>query len=169
MPEDEWSPIGNVEILIEEDGWHTFDIENLAYRAFNAALCVANISRQPYEISLLACNDARIRELNAQFRNRNEPTNVLAWPAGEYVSTNEKSSDDEAKFLGDIAIAWETFQKEANLHDKPLSDHFCHLIIHGCLHLLGYRHNLDIFAQEMIKIEIKALDLLDISNPYGEV
>jgi probable rRNA maturation factor len=70
--------------------------------------------------------------------------------------------------LGDIIVAFETTAAEAVGQGKPLADHFCHLIVHGMLHLLGHDHQTDIMANAMEALEIKVLAGLDITNPYDD-
>ncbi len=107
------------------------------------------------ELSLVLADDAFIQNLNHQFRGKDKPTNVLSF-----------ESDDEDGYLGDIIIALETIQREAEEQGKSLSDHFSHLVIHGCLHLMGYDHEKEEEAQEMEAREIELLAKLNIANPY---
>ena len=65
-------------------------------------------------------------------------------------------------------MAFETSAAEAKQQGKPLADHFCHLIVHGMLHLLGFDHQTDIMANAMEALEIKVLAGLDITNPYED-
>ena len=114
------------------------------------------------EFSILACSDERICQLNAEFRGKSSPTNVLSWPS---LSISELD-EDRIQHLGDIAIAWETCSREAKLLKRTLDWHTAHLLIHGCLHILGYRHETDTCAQQMEEIEIKALEKIGFSSPY---
>ena len=70
--------------------------------------------------------------------------------------------------MGDIIIALQTLQNEADIKHISLHDHFCHLLTHGVLHLLGYDHIIDEEAEHMEDLEIKILDLFNIDNPYKE-
>lgn len=161
---------GLVGALIEDERWRGIDIEQLANRA-----CVATIKqvgRDPdtLEIGLLACDDQRIEELNSRFRNLKMPTNVLAWPARENAGApvaNLKFEERELENLGDIAISWDTCVAEADDAGRPLDDHVTHLVVHGCLHLLGYRHNCDRDAEEMERLETDVLASLGASGPFG--
>jgi probable rRNA maturation factor len=116
--------------------------------------------REGAEVSFLFCDDARIRELNRQFRGQDKPTNVLSFPGPEPL--------DEAQFLGDIALAFETIAREAQEQGKSLEDHCRHMIVHGFLHLLGYDHEESVEAEEMEATEIRILQALGVEDPYCE-
>jgi probable rRNA maturation factor len=103
----------------------------------------------------LFTNDAAMRKLNAEWRGKDKPTNVLSFPAAR------------GPLLGDIALAAETVAREARLADKPLEDHIAHLIIHGFLHLLGYDHEVERQAEEMEALERSALSRMGIADPYA--
>ena len=78
---------------------------------------------------------ARIAALNADFRGKPAPTNVLSWPSGE-----GPAAPGEPRFLGDLALAWETCLAEAEAAGIAPADHVTHLVVHGVLHLVGYDH-----------------------------
>ena len=123
----------------------------------------------------MACNDARIAELNAEFRCKPTPTNVLSWPAEDLSSEipgaapNRPTPDFTGEIaLGDIAIAWDTCAREAKEQGKPMRDHVTHLIVHGVLHLLGYDHIRDEDATLMERLEVDILCKLGIDDPYSD-
>ncbi len=157
-----------VDLVIEDDRWDGLEIEALAARA--AAAVLAAVGRDPlrHELALLACDDARIAELNGDFRDKPTATNVLSWPAFEGVPPlpGEGGAEDPL-FLGDIAIAWETCLREAEAGGLAMADHVTHLIIHGVLHLLGHDHIDEAEAEEMEAIETKTLASLGIADPYS--
>ncbi|MEO1000081.1 MAG: rRNA maturation RNase YbeY [Pseudomonadota bacterium] len=144
-----------VETVIEGGGWPA-DLPALAERAAGAALTAAGVAAEGREIALLAAGDARIAALNLAFRGKEGATNVLSWPAAP--------PEDES--LGDIALAWETCAAEAEAAGRPLADHLAHLIVHGTLHLLGYDHGTEAEATKMETIEVEALALIGVANPY---
>ena len=129
----------HVDVIIEASPWENESLEHLAGRSFSAVFDALKLSDQ-YEVSLLGCDDARIATLNSDFRGKPSPTNVLSWPAVDLSAESEGDTpfppDPEEPELGDIAIAYETCAKEAVEQKKPFSDHVCHLLVHGLLHLL---------------------------------
>ncbi len=160
------------EVLIEDPRWEALGLAALAETACHAALEICGILAAGFEVSVMACDDAKITELNADFRNKSTSTNVLSWPAfelaagppGSLPATPKASHPPES--IGDIAIAFETCEREALEKNLPINDHVTHLVLHGCLHLLGYDHENDADATVMERLEIKALAKLGITNPY---
>ncbi len=160
-----------VDCIIEDDRWA--DIAALAEIATNAALDRLGLEPSVFEISLLACDDARIAVLNADFRDKPAPTNVLSWPSdergavvdGEMPVPPQIGPDNE---LGDIAIAFDTCAREAAEAGKPMRDHTIHLLVHGTLHLLGFDHERDGDAALMEGLETEILGKLGIPDPYKE-
>ncbi|MDY0028385.1 MAG: rRNA maturation RNase YbeY [Pseudobdellovibrionaceae bacterium] len=116
------------------------------------------------EISVTLTDDAAIRILNKDHRNKDKPTNVLSFPDWDGMSDIPEGIGEVP--VGDIIVAFETVQREAIEQEKSLHDHFCHMITHGFLHLLGYDHMDDAEAQEMESLEVKILKTLDIPDPY---
>ena len=155
------------DVIVEDDRWETLGLANLAEKAGWAALKAAGVAVDGREICVMACNDARIAELNTEFRNKQSATNVLSWPAYHLTPrTAGQIPSDGGDSFGDIALAYETCMREALAENLPPADHVTHLIVHGCLHLLGYDHESDQDADVMEGLEIKALASLGISNPY---
>jgi probable rRNA maturation factor len=111
-------------------------------------------------VSLLLGDDAAISALNAQFRGKNGPTNVLSFPA-------PLAGPGAGGFLGDIALAAETIVEEANFQGKRFEHHAAHLAVHGFLHLLGYDHNEPGEAERMEARERAILAILGIDDPYA--
>lgn len=157
-----------VDLVIEDDRWAALDMNALAERAAGAALIIADVAPE-YEICVMACDDARITELNGQFREKPTATNVLSWPAFELSSETDggrPTPPPPAESLGDIAIAYETCEREADAMGIAMQAHVLHLIVHGCLHLLGYDHETDKDATLMEELEVKALASMGVDNPY---
>jgi probable rRNA maturation factor len=157
-----------VDLVIEEPRWETVGLGGLAEPAARAVLVAAGLDPARHEVSLLACDDARIATLNADFRGKAKPTNVLSWPAfeaGEIEAPDPR--DPEPVFLGDLAIAYETCAREAEEGGIPLDHHATHLVVHAMLHLLGYDHEVEDEADAMENFETKILASLGVPDPYS--
>ncbi|MCX7287288.1 MAG: rRNA maturation RNase YbeY [Rhodobacterales bacterium] len=163
-----------VETLIEDARWADTGLTALAERGARATLADLGLGVAGFQIGVLGCNDARIAILNAEFRGKPQPTNVLSWPsqerAAEFVGESpqqpQPGTEDAPESLGDIAIAWETCAREAEAEKKPFADHVTHLIVHGVLHLLGYDHVEAEDADLMEGLEVRILATLGVSDPY---
>ena len=161
----------SVDCVVEDDRWG--DIDALAQLATDATLERLGLEPSVFEIGLLACDDARIAVLNADFRDKPKATNVLSWPSeergavidGEMPLSPQPAPDPE---LGDIAIAYDTCAREADEAGKSMRDHTLHLIVHGTLHLLGFDHERDRDATLMEGLETEILGKLGIPDPYRE-
>ncbi len=153
---------------IEDARWAELGLPALAQRAYAGAMVHLGLAPEAYEISLLGDGDARIAQLNAQFRGKPTPTNVLSWPSQERGAAQDGGPPDppEDEELGDIALAWETCAREAEAAGKPMVDHVTHLVVHGVLHLLGYDHERDADATLMERIETEILETLGVPDPY---
>lgn len=163
-----------VDTLTEDARWQAFGLAELAEAAACAVLDDQKLHADGFEISLLGCSDTRIAELNEDFRGKPQPTNVLSWPS------EERGADGDGKLprrpwpgqpgmpqeLGDIALAWETCERESVAQAKPMRDHVTHLVVHGVLHLLGYDHVRDGDAALMEAAEVRILANLGMASPY---
>lgn len=158
-----------VDTIIEEPRWKALDLPMLAEQAACATLDHLELQPGDFEIALLACDDARIAILNAEFREKPKSTNVLSWPAEDLSAegAGERPLAPELDELGDIAIAYETCLKEAEEQGKSVADHVTHLMVHATLHLLGYDHIRDPDATLMERTEVEILGKLGISDPYS--
>lgn len=143
-----------IDIEIEAEAWTAAlpDVAAVAERAAAAALgTVAG------DVVVLLTDDEAVRDLNARFRNKDKPTNVLSFPAPE----------NAAPHLGDIVLAYGVCATEAQAQGKSLSDHLSHLVVHGVLHLLGRDHEDDAEAEEMEAEEREILAELGVADPYA--
>jgi probable rRNA maturation factor len=113
------------------------------------------------EVSVALADDAMMHKLNRDYRGKDMPTNVLAFPA------EDSGAAGRARLLGDVVLAFETVQREAAERSKPLADHVSHLVVHGMLHLLGCDHETDAHAAAMEALEIAILNGLGVANPYA--
>lgn len=158
-----------IDINLEDDRWVQAGLEALAQTACDAALAELSLSGD-FEVSLLGCNDDRIAVLNADFRGKPTPTNVLSWPSVDLApdtagGTPRHPSEIDPE-LGDIAISFDTCTREAAEQGKPFDAHVTHLLVHGTLHLLGYDHETDQDAALMEGLETRILANLGIEDPY---
>lgn len=154
------------EYTIQHDDWQ--DILSAEQDFFNRALqkTAASLSlpSHDFSVSLVFMDDASIRELNRDYRNKDKATNVLSFPMFDDFSS--MPDIEEALELGDIILALETVTKEASEQNKSLRDHVTHLLVHGFLHLCGFDHMTDTEAEEMEALEITILNEMGINNPY---
>ncbi|QBY01563.1 rRNA maturation RNase YbeY [Rhodophyticola sp. CCM32] len=162
-----------IECLIEDPAWEEVGLDGLAACACVAALDELGLAVARFEISVLGCSDARIAALNADFRARPQPTNVLSWPAeavevlpGEMPELPEVTETGPARELGDIAIAHGVCTRESAAAGKPFEHHVTHLLVHGTLHLLGFDHISDADAALMEGLETRILARLGVPDPY---
>ncbi|MFL6734260.1 MAG: rRNA maturation RNase YbeY [Sphingomicrobium sp.] len=125
-------------------------------------------THRPVELSVRLTSDEEVRALNAQWRGKDSPTNVLSFPLAEPDELEGVDGDGPELMLGDIVLARGVCLAEA--HDKQLSveAHASHLLVHGTLHLLGYDHHDDAEAADMEAREVRALSRLGIADPYAE-
>ncbi len=159
-----------LEISVEAPWPEATDWEELAERAAAALTqCAPELANPRLSASVLFADDAEVHTLNREWRGKDKPTNVLSFPMLEREDLLDLSSDGPPELLGDIALALETCGREAAEKGLSLEQHATHLIIHGLLHLAGHDHEISPQdARIMEQIEIKALALLGIADPYGD-
>ncbi len=153
-----------IDLLVEAGNWTGEDeLSELVSGAVAAVLAELGLNLEaPSELSVVFSDDAHVARLNAAWRGKDTPTNVLSFPAFPV-----RSGDPIPPMLGDIVLASETIEREARLEGKRLSHHITHLLIHGMLHLLGHDHENDRDAEAMEAIERLALARLAIPDPYA--
>ncbi|MGY3437888.1 MULTISPECIES: rRNA maturation RNase YbeY [unclassified Marinovum] len=161
--------------ILEDPRWQEAGLETLAATAAAATLRHLSLDPDHFEIAVLGCDDTRIAGLNADFRGKPQPTNVLSWPEddlapdadGDTPESPDIGSAEDRHPLGDIAIAFETCAREASEQNKRFDAHVTHLIVHGVLHLLGYDHIRDNDATLMETHERGILEKLGLPDPYS--
>ena len=143
-----------IEIEVEAEAWTGAlpETEAVVDKAARAALGAVE-----GDIVVLLTDDESVRELNARFRDKDRPTNVLSFPAPE----------NAAPHLGDIVLAYGVCAAEAETQGKTLADHLSHLVVHGVLHLLGRDHEDDGEAEEMEAEEREILAQIGVADPYA--
>ena len=146
------------------------DWEELATRAASAlAQFAPELANPRLSASVLFADDAEVHALNRDWRGKDKPTNVLSFPMLEREELRALAAEGPPELLGDIALAYETCASEAAAKGIPLPDHAAHLIIHGLLHLAGHDHETSPQeAAAMEALEIKALALMGLADPYGD-
>lgn len=159
--------------LSRETPWPDHDWEALADRAARAAIGLTAQGElltvaATIEISIRLADDDEVQKLNAQYRHKDKPTNVLSFPMiqPDLLDTVTTNSDDGEVLLGDIVLAHGVCAREAEERGISITDHATHLIVHGTLHLLGYDHLGDDEAEAMEAIETDALASLGLADPY---
>lgn len=142
-----------IEVEIEDAAWTDAmpDAVAVVERAATAAL-----GSVEGDVVVLLTDDAAVHDLNGRFRDRDQPTNVLSFPAAESA----------APHLGDLVLAFGVCAAEAGAQGKTLADHLTHLTIHGVLHLLGRDHVEDAEAEAMEAEERTLLASLGVADPY---
>ena len=126
----------------------------------SAALSAAPGRTAHTVISIRVVGAARSRALNARYRRRERPTNVLSFEGPGQMP-------DGRLFLGELVISAPVVAREARVQGKTAEAHWAHITIHGVLHLLGFDHERRAEAAKMTAKEIQILDRLGFSDPYA--
>ena len=163
-----------LEIALEADEeWDSSRTwESLIRKAAEAAIAESAFpqladSSRPIELSVRLAGDEEVRGLNAHWRGKDKPTNVLSFPMAEAYELEQADEDRPGGImLGDLILARGVCEREAAEKGVPVEQHATHLLVHGTLHLLGYDHEADADAADMEAREVKALARLGIDNPY---
>ena len=160
MPDPDGPGSLEIDILTAARVWDQLpDAQRLVRAAARAAwLCGPG---GPTEVSVLLDGDQALKSLNAKWRNKDGPTNVLSFPGPD------TQAPGQVRHLGDIALSYDTLAREAAAEGKPMSHHLQHLVVHGMLHLQGYDHDIPADADEMEERERTILAGLGVPDPYA--
>ncbi len=152
-----------IDLAIEEGDWPSRQkLRPLIRRALKAAIGRASPALlEDCEVSFLFTDDARMRELNRDWRGKDKPTNVLSLPGAPVLPGRFGPS------LGDIVLAAETVRREAEDQGLAVEAHLTHLIVHGFLHLVGYDHEIEDEALVMEGLETAILGDIGVADPYA--
>ncbi|MBN57048.1 MAG: rRNA maturation RNase YbeY [Thalassolituus sp.] len=112
------------------------------------------------ELTIRLTDDEESQALNSEYRGKDKPTNVLSFPF-------EMPPGIPLELLGDLIICVGVVEQEAKEQEKTTEAHWAHMVIHGCLHLLGYDHIKDDEAEEMEALERDLLASLGYPDPYA--
>jgi probable rRNA maturation factor len=141
------------------------DIEQLVHAAGGALAAHPSFKKHSTSEACVALsNDATVQKLNATYRGKDKPTNVLSFPfAGMPLQIK-----DGLRPLGDVVLALETVLRESHEQDVTPAHHVQHLVVHGLLHLLGFDHETSAEAEAMEALETEILASLGVADPYAE-
>lgn len=162
------------QLLIEDARWHDVIVAGLSLQDFVDRTIDQSIfwlsthknhswPEVPLELSSLFTDDQSVQAINKQWRQIDQPTNVLSFPTKQL-----KPGECPLVLIGDLIFALETIESEAKQMDISFDAHLTHLLIHGFLHLLGYDHIEDEDVQVMESIETSILTSIGLSNPYQD-
>ncbi len=164
-----------IETALINEGWDdSIPWEAMAGAAVNAAIAATPFGHLAslsvlVEVAVRLTSDDEVQALNAAYRQKDKPTNVLSFPMVQPdLLSGLNSTDDGEVLLGDIVLARGVCTAEAAEKKIPVADHATHLVVHGALHLLGYDHMDDAQAEHMEAIERSVLHTLGLHDPYED-
>ena len=160
-----------LEVAVDADPeWDSSDWPALAERSARAAIAESAFPQladgpRGVELSVRFAGDGEVHALNAEWRGKDKPTNVLSFPMAE--AEELARSDGPELLLGDIILARGVCLAEAADKAIAIEQHAAHLLVHGTLHLLGHDHHDDAAAADMEAREVRALARLGLPDPYA--
>ncbi len=156
-----------VDVVNPDWGATNLDPDQIVPTAVRAALTGVDAPiAADVELGVRLTDDAEIRSLNREWRDRDAATNVLSFALDD--TGVENGPENGVVMLGDIVVAYETCASEAQDQHKPLADHLSHLVVHGTLHLLGFDHEADEDAEVMEALERDVLARIGVPDPYRD-
>ena len=146
--------------------------EGVHLPAWSSSMCefgmkvLNELKCENWELSILLCDDKKIKLLNCEYRDKNEPTDVLTFNLGETI----KDGDKTTYLPGDIVISLDTLNENAKYFQRPVDEELRRLIIHGILHLAGMDHETNDPDEPMLRCQEEILNKLGIEHiiPSGE-
>ena len=161
-----------VSVNYNDPRWKRCDLKRYVTLLMSKVIQTHQMRLKGTSLSVLACSDSKIKELNKIYRKKYKVTNVLAWPAMDYffnVGQDYRSyGKNNHLFLGDIAISYETCSREAYFQNIPFNRYCCKLLVHAILHLLGYDHDISIRTSKMQLMETRVLNSFLIHRPTND-
>ncbi|NIV17848.1 MAG: rRNA maturation RNase YbeY [Woeseiaceae bacterium] len=149
----------DIQVACEDDGIPSADIISSWVTAAVDAACGADA----VEVSVRVVGRDEIRTLNRLYRDKDSPTNVLSFPAGDIAGMPAAAP----RSLGDVVVCAPVVAGEAEAQARQLQDHWAHMLVHGTLHLLGFDHGNDREAAEMEALETRILTAGGVTDPYS--
>ncbi len=159
------------DVLVEREEWHNlpFKLDDYIKSIIYAVLQQLDIlNTADIMLSFLLTDDKKLRKLNKQYRDKDCPTNVLAFPYTEVVISPLNESSEQIKkqqIVGDIAISYERIYAESVEATKPFQEYLAHIIVHGILHLAGYNHKKPKERDLMEGLECTIMRSLNYTKP----
>jgi len=125
-----------------------------------ARAALAGVRRRRVAVTLRIVGKKESASLNARYRRKDKPTNVLSFPFDPPPGTR-------SDLLGDIVICADVVRREARAQGKPARSHWAHMVVHGIMHLRGFDHQNNTEAAVMESREARVLNELGFPNPYA--
>lgn len=147
-----------VDLVLFDERWNAVPGLDRIQALADAAIRTLERQDEGDEVVVALSTDDEVHRLNRSFRGKDAPTNVLSFPAVAGI---------ENRSFGDVILAYETCAEEAEERGIELSDHACHLALHGILHLMGQDHEDDAEAEAMEGLETRLLGAIGIADPHA--
>ena len=158
-----------VSVNYNDPRWKRFDLTSYVRLLVSKVVQIHQMRVNNFSLSVLACSDSKIKELNEQYMKKNKATNVLAWPAIHCFFYRDKDfwsyNKNNYLFLGDIAISYERCLLEASSQNIHFNKYCCKLLVHAILHLLGYDHDISVRTSRMQLMETRVLNSVLTNRP----
>ena len=158
-----------VSVNYNDSRWKRCDLKRYVTLLVSKVIQTHQMGLNNFSLSVLACSDSKIKELNKIYRKKNKATNVLAWPAVDWLFYDDQDCRSYGKnnylFLGDIAISYERCSREASFQNTPFNRYCCKLLVHAILHLLGYDHDISMRTSKMQLMETRVLNSFLTNRP----